>query len=111
VLAVVAVGAAVQDRLEDPETGLAPEVEVADDGGAVLELQVGHVFVVTAVAAAAAGQGPGDFKAVAVAVTMISGDGEVGRQIDLDGNSSHDLLLRECFRAKNRSCRTSAPFW
>src|SRR5262249_7856991 len=31
------------------------------------------------------------------------------RQIDLDGDSSQDLLLRECFRSRIRGRRTSAP--
>src|SRR5207248_7612658 len=70
---------------------------------------VGRIFVVAAVAATAVRQRPGDFKTVAVAVPLVSGDGEVGRQIHLDGNSSHGLLLRACVRARIRGCHTSAP--
>jgi len=90
-LAVMAMGAAMEGGLVDPEAGLAPQVEVADDLGAVLGLQVGRIVVAAAVAADAGRQGPGDFKAVPLAVTLIGRDGHVGRQIDVDGDGSHDF--------------------
>ena len=78
VLAVVAVRAAVEGRRVDPEAGLAPDVQVPDDLGGVLDLDAG-VFLPTAVVTAAAVRpGPGDLEAVAVAVAFVGGDGQPG---------------------------------
>jgi hypothetical protein len=101
VLAVVAVRAAVQHRLEDPETGLAPEIQIADDGSAVPELQVGRFFVVAAVAAAAVGQRPGDFKAVAVAVplktpTFSHSEKHARNKDDYSQNTSEHMVTYRC---------------
>jgi hypothetical protein len=77
----------------DPETGLSADVQISDYLNGVLELDIGFVLPVATVTPAALGQRPGDFKAVALAVALISRDGDLGREIDLDRDSSHDLLL------------------
>jgi hypothetical protein len=89
-LAAVTVRAAVEGGLVDPEAGLAPDVEVADDLHAVLGLQLGGVLLAAAVAADAAGQGPGHFEAVALAVALVRDEGHTLGEIDVDGDSSHD---------------------
>jgi hypothetical protein len=76
VLTVAAVRAAVVGGLVDPEAGLPPEVQIADDLDGIFEFDLGLLLSAAVVAAAALGPGPGDFKAVAVAVAMRSGDGE-----------------------------------
>ena len=58
VLAVVAVGAAVEGGLVDPEAGLAPDVQIPDDLSSVLDLDVGAFLSAAAVAAAAVRPGP-----------------------------------------------------
>ena len=90
-LPVVAVRAAAERGLVDPEAGLPPQVQVPDHGDPFAELGVGLVLAAAAVAAAAVGQRPGDFKAVAVGMAVVGGDGDAGRQIDVDGNGRHDL--------------------
>src|SRR5262249_15780619 len=80
VLTVGARRAALEHRLIDPEAGLAPEVEVANDLRAVAELEVGLVVPSAGVTATALGQEPRDFKAVAVTAALVGGDGDPGRQ-------------------------------
>src|SRR5262249_44594719 len=71
VLAVVAVGAAVEGGLVGPEAGLAPDVQVPDDLSGVLDLDVGIFLSTAAVAAAAVRPGPGDLEAVAVTLPLL----------------------------------------
>src|SRR5262249_46079643 len=89
VLAVGAVGAAVEGGLVGPEAGLAPDVQVPDDLSGVLDLDVGIFLSTAAVAAAAVRPGPGDLEAVAVTVPLVGGDGNARGQIDVDGDAGH----------------------
>ena len=78
--------------LIDPEAGLSPEVEVPDDLHFVRVLEVRLILAVAAVTEAAVGQRPGDFQAVALATAFVAGDGNAGRKINFNGESSHNLL-------------------
>jgi hypothetical protein len=78
-LAVVAVGTAMVNRLIDPKAGLPPNVQVADHECPILILQVSLVFVMTTLTATTTRQRPGDFKTVAGAITLIRGDGHIRR--------------------------------
>jgi len=109
VLAVVAVRAAVVGRLVDPEAGLAPDVQVADDLDLVRELQVGGGVAVAAITAAASRPGPRDLKAVGVAVAAVGGDGHIGRQIDVDGDGGHRRLRGKRAKAMFRCIQAGPP--
>jgi hypothetical protein len=110
VLAVAAVGAAVVGRLVDPEAGLAPHVQVAHDLHTVLVLQVGLVFTAAVVTADAGGQRPGDLKAVPLAATLVGGNRDIGRQIDFDGDGSHDLTSVAPQPLKRCRCPAGIPW-
>src|SRR5579885_650912 len=76
-------------RLINPEARLAPEVQVSDHLHLVRKLQVSRFVPVTTITAAASRQRPRDFKAVAIALAVVSGDGQVGRQVNVDGDGGH----------------------
>jgi hypothetical protein len=92
VLPPAVAGAVVQGRLVDPEAGLAPDVQVADDVEGGLVFQAGRPFVFAAVAAAAVGQGPGDVAGVAVAVALVLADLDPLGQIQFDGDAGRSQV-------------------
>jgi hypothetical protein len=85
----MAVRTAVEDRLVDPEAGLAPEVQIPDDLHGLLHFELGLLFATTVVTVAADWPGPGNFKAVAVPVALVSRDSDAFWQIDINGDGSH----------------------
>src|ERR1051325_950558 len=80
-------GAVVQGRLEDPEAGLTPDVQVADDIEGGLVFQAGRPLVGAAVTAAAVGQGPDDVEGMAVAVALVLTNFDAVGQVQFDGNA------------------------
>ena len=91
VLPVIAPATAVEGSLVDPEAGLVPDVEIADDLGRRLEFNVGGVLMPAALTAAAFGQGPTDLEAMSVLVAFIPGDLDAGGQIHLDSHAGHGV--------------------
>src|SRR3954454_811511 len=91
VLPVIAPGTAMERGLIDPEAGLVPDVEIADDLGRGLELDMGGVLMSAALTAAAFGQGPTDLEAMSVLVAFIPGDLHAGGQVQLDGHAGHGV--------------------
>lgn len=92
VVAMMAFGAAMKDRLITEERGLAENIEIADDTHfALVEIgfQACRFDGFASRTAARFGQGPGDFDAVSVGKAMIAGDGDVFGQIDVDGEVGH----------------------
>jgi hypothetical protein len=82
--------AAVEGGFVDPEAGLAPDVEVADDTGVAVRLK-----------ADAVGPGPGDLEAGAVALAGGYGD-DVG-QVDVDGDAGHGRFLARQMGVRRRA--------
>jgi hypothetical protein len=83
---VSAKGASVEGGLVDPEARLAPDVQVPDDLGGILDLDVGVFLPAAVIATAALRPGPGDLEAVAGALALEAGDGHVRQEIDVDGD-------------------------
>lgn len=92
VVAMMAFGAAMKDRLIAEERGLAENIEIADDTHfALVEIgfQACRFDGLATGTAARFGHGPRDFDAVRIGEAMIAGDGDVLGQIDVDGEVGH----------------------
>src|SRR5262249_7416434 len=96
-------------RPVDPEAGLPPDIQVANDLHAVLELELRGLRAVAGVAAAALGQRPGDLEAVAVADALVVGNRDARREVDVDGDRRHGYRTK-CWARKRMPGPTGHPY-
>jgi hypothetical protein len=89
VLPAAAVRAAVVGRLVHPEGGLAPDVQIPDHLGGVLDLDAGVGRAAAPVTPATGRPRPVHLESVPIVVAFVSGDGDAGGQIDIDGDRGH----------------------
>ena len=92
ILAMMAFGAAMENGLIAEETGLAENIEIADDAH-FANVEIGfwacRLNGLAPWAAARFGQGPRYFDAVSIGQALITGDGDVFWQVDVDGEVGH----------------------
>jgi hypothetical protein len=92
VLAMMAMRAALKNRLIAEEAGLAENIEIADDArfaNVEIDFQACRLDGFATWTAARFGHGPSNFNAVSIGDAMISGDGNAFGQIDVDGEVGH----------------------
>jgi hypothetical protein len=92
VLAMMAFGAAMKNRLIAEEAGLAENIEIADDArfaNVEIGFQACGFDGFATWTAARFGHGPSNFNAVSIGAAMIPGDGNAFGQIDVDGEIGH----------------------
>jgi len=106
ILAMMAVWAAVEDPLVDPETGLVPHFQVPHHALLAVLFEVGLVFVTAALTPAALGPGPGDLEAVAVAMAFVARDFHALGQINVNGDAGHGRPWQRVPRSASSTRRT-----
>ena len=92
IVAMMAFGTAMEHGLIAEERGLPENIEIADDAhfaNVEIGFQACRLDGFAAGTATGYGQGPRDFDAVSFGEAMIAGDGDVFRQIDVDGEVGH----------------------
>jgi hypothetical protein len=89
IVAMLAPGTAVPQRLVDPETGLPKNVQIPNHAHAVGDFQPCLILPAATRAAAAFRPRPSHLETVAVTVTLIGRDFHAGRKIDVNADRSH----------------------
>ena len=80
---------AVKHPFIDPETRLAPNVEVPYHALLATLFQAGLIFAAATLTPALLGPEPGDFEAVTIATAFVAGNFHARWQIDVDGDTGH----------------------
>jgi hypothetical protein len=72
---------------------LVPDVEIPNDLGRRLELDLGGLLVTTSFAPDSLGQGPIDLDTMAVLITAIAGDLHPRWKVDINGEAGHGFSV------------------